>query len=708
MKKTSLIMFALAALSLTNCTDKDEATSPKKTMKENLADNPLIKPSTLPYLAPDFSKIKNKHFEPAIFEGIRLKRENINAIINQTEHPTFDNTIVALEKSGQQLSRATNVFYALTGAHTNDTLQDLNTYLAPKFSELNDEIYLNEDLFKRIKTLHDKKDELSLDAESTKLLEEYYKNFVIAGAELKGADKEKLKGINSKLASLSAEFGKTLLAATNEGALIIEDKEKLKGLSESDLRSMKTEDGKYKISILNTTQQPTLVSLENRETRKQVFENAWHRADGSKNDTKDLVLEIAKNRAEKAALLGFDTYADWSLQNTMIQKKENLREFFDGLIPAAIEKAQKESAMIEEMMHSKGQEGQLEPWDWNYYAEMVRKARYDLDEEEIKPYFELMSVLENGVFYSAEKLYGITFKKRDDIPTYHEDVLVYELFEEDGTELGLFYADFYSRESKRGGAWMSNFVGQSELFGTKPVIYNVCNYPKPAEGEPTLLSFDNAITMFHEFGHALHGFFANQKYPSLSGTNVARDFVEFPSQFNENWATHPEILKNYAKHYETGEVIPAELLSKIKAAGTFNQGYGITENLAASNLDYEWHTISSDADVNDANKFENEALNKYGLDKVHAVKPRYRSTYFAHVFSGGYGAGYYSYLWTEMLHHDAYVWFENNGGLTRENGQRFRDMVLSVGNTLDYDALYKDWSGRAPSIEPMIKARGLK
>ena len=363
--------------------------------------------------------------------------------------------------------------------------------------------------------------------------------------------------------------------------------------------------------------------------------------------------------------------------------------------------------MIEEMMHEDGVEGGLEPWDWNYYAEKVRKAKYDLDENEIKPYFEMMSVLENGVFYAAEKLYGITFKKREDIPVYHEDVLVYEVFEEDGSELGLFYVDFYSRESKRGGAWMSNFVDQSHLYGTKPVIYNVCNYPKPAEGEPTLLSFDNAITMFHEFGHALHGFFANQMYPSLSGTAVARDFVEFPSQLNESWATEPEILNNYALHYETGKIIPTELLDKIKAAGTFNQGYGLTENLASSNIDFAWHTIESEGEVEDMMTFEKEVLSKYGLDKVHAVKPRYSSSYFAHVFSGGYAAGYYSYLWTEMLHHDAYQWFKENGGMTRENGQRYRDMVLSIGNTLDYDEMYKDWSGRAPEIAPMIKARGL-
>jgi peptidyl-dipeptidase Dcp len=709
MRKISLIIFALS-IGLTSCKDDSdaEATGSNETMKEDLTNNPLVKPSTLPYSAPDFAKIENKHFEPAIMEGIRIKRENIEKIIQQEEAPTFKNTLVALERSGEQLSRATMVFYALTGSNTNDTLQDLNLKLAPLFSELQDEIYLNSKLFARIKTLQENKATLDLDAESAKLLDEYYKDFVIAGAELEGDDKKKLKEINSNLASLTAEFGKTLLAATNSGALIVEDKEKLKGLSESTLASLKTEDGSYRIPIQNTTQQPTLASLDIRATRKMVFKNAGMRADGSGNDTKHLVLEIAQKRAEKAALLGFNTYAEWSLQKTMIQNKENVREFFDGLIPAAIEKALEESDMIEAMMHKDGIEGDLEPWDWNYYAEKVRKAKYDLDENEIKPYFEMISVLENGVFYAAEKLYGITFKKREDIPVYHEDVMVYELFEEDGSQLGLFYADFFSRESKRGGAWMSNFVEQSELFGTKPVIYNVCNYPKPAEGEPALLSFDNAVTMFHEFGHALHGFFANQKYPSLSGTNVARDFVEFPSQFNENWATHPEILKNYALHYETGEVIPTELLDKIKAAGTFNQGYSITENLAASNLDFAWHTISADADIEGVNAFEKTALNKFGLDKVHAVKPRYSSTYFAHIFSGGYGAGYYSYLWTEMLHHDAYQWFVNNGGLTRANGQRFRDMVLSVGNTLEYDALYKDWNGRAPSIEPMIKARGLK
>lgn len=706
MKKTSLILFALA-VGLSSCGDQANEKRTSENMNEEFSDNPLVMVSELPYLAPDFTQIKNEHFEPAIMEGIRVKRAHIEKIIDQEEEPTFENTLVALEKSGEQLSRAANVFYALTGAHTNDTLQALNQKLAPLFSELNDEIYLNSALFERIKKLNDQKATLSLDAESEKLLEEYYKDFVVAGANLSTEEKEKLKEINSNLASLTAEFGKTLLAATNEGALIITDKKELEGLSESTLASLKTEDGAYRIPILNTTQQPLLSSLSNRATRQKVFENAWNRTSGEKNNTEDLVMKLATLRLEKAQLLGFETYADWSLQNTMIKNKDNVRNFFDGLIPAAIEKAQEESKMIEEMMHADGIKGDLEPWDWNYYAEKVRKAKYDLDENEIKPYFEMMSVLENGVFYAAEKLYGITFKKRDDIPVYHEDVLVYEVFEEDGSELGLFYADFYSRESKRGGAWMSNFVDQSHLFGTKPVIYNVCNYPKPADGEPTLLSFDNAITMFHEFGHALHGFFANQKYPSLSGTAVARDFVEFPSQLNESWATEPEVLNNYALHYQTGKVIPTELLDKIQAAGTFNQGYGLTENLASSNIDFAWHTISSQGEITDVKTFEKTMLNKYGLDKVHAVKPRYSSSYFAHVFSGGYAAGYYSYLWTEMLHHDAYQWFKENGGMTRENGQRYRDMVLSVGNTLDYDAMYKDWSGRAPEIAPMIKARGL-
>jgi peptidyl-dipeptidase Dcp len=701
MKKPSLLLILALGLSVSACTDKSDKIA-------DLKDNPFMEESTLPYFAPDFTKIKNEHFKPAFLEGMRQQTEAINTITSNTEEPTFDNTVLAIEKSNELLGRVSRVFSALTGANTNDELQEVQSFLAPLLSAQNDTIYLNDALFQRLKTLYEKKSELNLDAESLKLLENYYENFEIAGANLSNEDKEKLKELNARLATLSTTFNKTLLDANNAGALIITDKAELAGLSESQINSMKSkDDDSWKISVLNTTQQPLLQSLENRATREKLFKAAWYRADGSAHDTKAIITEIAELRAQKGKLLGFSNYAEWSLQKTMAKNPATVMNLFTGLVAAGTAKAQEESDAIQKMIGEKGEDFKMEPWDWNYYAEMVRKAKFDLDEDQIKPYFELTSVLENGVFYAAEKLYGITFKKRTDIPTYHEDVVVYELFEENGEPLGLFYGDFFARESKRGGAWMSSFVSQSRLYDKKPVIYNVCNYPKPANGEPALLTFDEVGTTFHEFGHALHGFFADQMYPSLSGTSVARDFVEFPSQFNENWALYPDVLKNYAKHYETGEQIPQELINKIKNAGTFNQGYSITENLAASNLDMQWHTISSDLTIDDANKFEKEALNKTKLDVVHAVPPRYRSTYFSHIFGSGYAAGYYSYLWTEMLNHDAYNWFENNGGLTRANGQRFRDMILSRGNTLDYEAMYKAWRGSDPKIEPMLKARGL-
>jgi len=704
MKQT--ITFLVLAVLLSACNDSEKKTAKDDTTME---DNPFLVESTLPYFAPDFSKIKNEHYRPALLQGIEEKKQNIEAIANSEEEPTFENTIVAMEKSGDLLTRTQRVFYAMSSADTNETIQEISEELAPKFSELNDGIYLNDKLFQRIKTLYGKKDELGLDAESMKLLEEYYKNFEIAGANLSEEDKEELKKYNARLATLTTQFGKTLLAANNDGAVTFTDKDQLAGLSEEALNSYKNEDGEgWTVPLLNTTQQPLLQSMDNRDSREKLFTSGWMRADGGDNDTRGIVKEIVELRAKKAALLGFNNYAEWSLQTTMAKNPETVQDFFAQLIPDAIKKAQAESDVIQNMVAAQGEDFTIEPWDWNYYAEMVRKEKYDLDEEAVKPYFEMTKVLEDGVFYAANKLYGIKFKKRTDIPVYHEDVMVYELFEEDGSELGLFYADFFARPSKRGGAWMSNFVGQSKLLDKKPVIYNVCNYPKPSEGNPALLTFDNVITMFHEFGHALHGFFANQQYPSLSGTAVSRDFVEFPSQINESWALYPDVLKNYAKHYETGDQIPQELIDKIVVSGTFNQGYSLTENLASSNLDMEWHTISASTNIDDVDAFEKEALNRTKLDAVHAVPPRYRSTYFAHIFSGGYAAGYYSYLWTEMLHHDAFNWFENNGGMTRENGQRFREMILSQGNTQDLDEMYKAWRGSEPQIDPLLKARGLK
>jgi len=705
-----VIPFVTLALLLVSCNDSKEKQDPnQKDDQMNNTENPLFAESTLPYGAPDFSKIKDDNFRPAMLEGMAQQTKVIETIANNEEEPTFDNTVIALEKSGELLNRSSQIFYSLTGAHTNETLQAIEEEMAPKFAAQNDAIYLNEKLFQRFKTLHDKRETLNLDAESLKLLEEYYEDFEIAGANLSAEDKTKLKEYNSKLATLTTKFGKTLLEANNAGAVTFTDKEELAGVDADYLKSIENEDGKgWTVSLLNTTQQPLLQSMENRASREKLFKAASMRADGGADDTRGIIKDLVEIRAQKAKLLGFNNYAEWSLQKTMAKTPETVNSFFEGLIPAATAKAQVEADEIQKMIKSKGEDFTLEPWDWNYYAEMVRKAKYDLDEDQIKPYFEINNVLEKGVFFAAEKLYGITFKERTDIPTYQEDVKVYELFEENGDQLGLFYADYFARPSKRGGAWMSNFVTQSKLYDKKPVIYNVCNYPKPSGNEPALLTYDEVETMFHEFGHALHGFFANQQYPSLSGTSVARDFVEFPSQFNENWALYPEVLKNYAVHYKTGEKIPQELIDKIKKSGTFNQGYSLTENLAGSNLDMQWHTISADKEIEDVDAFEKEALNKTKLDVVHAVPPRYRSTYFAHIFAGGYAAGYYSYSWTEMLHHDAYNWFENNGGLTRENGQRFRDMVLSKGNTMEMEKMYKEWRGSDPKIEPMLKARGLK
>ena len=692
------------------CNNSKEKENPKQVKDQmNNTSNPLLSESTLPYGAPDFSKIKDENFKPAMLEGIEQQKNAVAAIVNLEEEPTFNNTVLALEKSGELLSRSSQIFYALAGSNTNETLQAIEEEMAPKFAAQNDMIYLNEKLFQRFKTLYDNRASLNLDAESLKLLEEYYEDFEIAGANLSAEDKEKLKKYNEKIATLTTKFGKTLLDANNAGAVIFKNKEDLAGVDDAILKSNETENGTaWKIALLNTTQQPLLQSMDNRASREKLFKAAFHRADEGTNNTSNIIKELVELRAQKAKLLGFNNYAEWSLQKTMAKTPENVNKFFSGLIPAATAKAQVEADEIQKMIKSKGQDFTLEPWDWNYYAEMVRKEKYDLDENQIKPYFEMYSVLEKGVFYAANKLYGITFKERTDIPVYHEDVKVYELFEENGDQLGLFYVDYFARPSKRGGAWMSNFVTQSKLYNKKPVIYNVCNYPKPAGNEPALLTYDEVGTMFHEFGHALHGFFANQQYPSLSGTAVARDFVEFPSQFNESWALYPEILKNYAIHYKTGEKIPQALIDKIKNSGTFNQGYSLTENLAASNLDMQWHTVSAEKEIEDVSIFETEALSRTKLDVVHAVPPRYRSTYFAHIFAGGYGAGYYSYSWTEMLHHDAYNWFENNGGLTRENGQRFRDMVLSKGNTMDMEKMYKAWRGSDPKIEPMLKARGLK
>ena len=678
-------------------------------MKSDLSNNPFRVESTLPYHAPDFTKIKNKDFKPALLEGMRQQAEAVNAIANSQEKPTFDNTILALEKSGRLLGRVNSVFNSLAGADSNDSIKAIETFIAPKLSQHYDDIYLNDKLFKRVKAIYDTRKTLNLDAESLKLVEIGYQDFTAAGANLSDQDKTKLKSINGQLATLSTQFNQDLLAAAKESAIEIHDVKKLDGFSKAQLENIKdkTKANTWHLTITNTTQQWQLQHLKNRAVRKQLFEAGWSRTDGGKYDTQPIVIKMVSLRAQKAQLLGFDNYASWRLQNTMAKKPQAVLDLFSKLVPAATAKARKEASDIQKMIYKDGKKFKLEPWDWNFYAEKVRKAKYDLDDNQIKPYFEMHNVLEKGVFFAATKLYGITFKKRTDIPVYQKDVMTYELFDKDGSPLGLFYADYYARPSKSGGAWMDNFVTQSTLYNYKPVIYNVLNIPKPSAGKPTLLTFDEVETMFHEFGHALHGFFASQHYPSLSGTSVSRDFVEFPSQFNEHWALYPEVLKNYALNYKTGKVIPGALIKKIKNASTFNQGYSLVEILAASNLDMLWHTISTDTKITDVDAFENKALESVHL-LMKEVPTRYRSTYFSHIFAGGYSAGYYSYLWTEVLSDDAYDYFTENGGLNRENGLRFRDMVLSRGNTLDLEKMYESFRGSAPKIEPLIKARGLK
>lgn len=714
MKRLSILPLVVIVAFSTSCKDNNEKVENKSNESSTWSSgNPFHTISKLPLQAPNFDKIENEDFKPAIEQGMKEQLEEINKIVNNPEPATFENTLVAMEKSGQLLNRAANVFYLLTGANTNPKLQKLQEELAPQLAAHHDAIYLNPKLFQRIESVYNQRGLLKLDSESLHLLEYIYEQFVLAGAKLSEADKAKLKDLNKEEATLSAKFSNQLMAAAKAGALVVTDKSKLAGLSEGALKAAAqtadttTEKMTWVIPLQNTTQQAALQDLTDRETRQKLFEASWTRAEkGDENDTRKTIARIAEIRAEQAEIMGYPNFAAWNLQDQMAKTPEAVETFLDKLVGPAVAKAKVEAADIQKLIDQQNGGFQLKPWDWNFYAEQVRKARYDLDENAIKPYFELNHVLKDGVFFAANQLYGITFKERHDLPVYQEDVRVFDVIDKDGSQLGLFYCDYFKRENKQGGAWMSNLVGQSKLMGTKPVIYNVCNFTKPAEGQPALISFDDVTTMFHEFGHALHGLFANQEYPSLSGTNTPRDFVEFPSQFNEHWALNPKVLKNYAVHYKTGEPMPQSLVDKIKKASTFNQGFALTELLAAAELDMQWHTISATDTIKDVDAFEAMALQKTNLDFA-PVPPRYRSSYFLHIWGNGYAAGYYAYIWTEMLDDDAFSWFEENGGMTRENGQRFRDMILSRGNTEDFNKLFKDFRGHAPDITPMLKDRGL-
>ena len=674
--------------------------------------NPFYAASELPFHAPPFDKIKDTDYQPAIEAGMAQQRAEMRIIADNSAPPTFENTIIAMDKTGQLFSRVMLVFNGVSGANLNPTLQKVQDIEAPKLAAQQDAIFLDPKLFQRVSAIYKDRASLKLDPEALHLVEWYYKEFVHAGANLSDGDKADLKKLNEEESTLSNAFVTKLLGATKDAAFVTTDKNALAGFSAARLEGAEqsAKDRKvpgYVVPLQNTTQQPDLVSLSVRATRQAIFENSWNRAErGGHNDTRDTIARLAQLRAQKAKLLGFPNYAAWRLEDQMAKTPEAAIKFMDALVPGSTGRAAAEAKDIQAVIDEQKGGFTLQPWDWDFYAEQVRKVKYDLDESEIKPYFELNNVLQNGVFYAANQLYGISFKERSDIPVYQPDVRVFEVSNADGKPLALWYCDYFKRDNKNGGAWMDVFVNQSKLMGLLPVVYNVANFSKPAPGQPALLSFRDVTTMFHEFGHALHGMFADTTYPSISGTQVPRDFVEFPSQFNEHWATYPEVFSHYAKHYQTGEPMPKELAAKIKKAEKFNQGYALTEVVAAAELDMQWHTLPASAPVQNPDTFETEALEKTHL-LIGSVPPRYRSSYFSHIWSTGYAAGYYAYLWSEMLDDSAYQWFEDNGGLTRANGDRFRKMVLSRGNTEDLQKMYAAWAGSEPKIEPMLKERGL-
>lgn len=699
----SALGFNIACTSMKNTENKQETM-----VDAALASNPFMKKSSLQYQAPEFDKIKDEHFKPAFDYGLKENLAEIEKIANNTETPTFENTVLALEKSGEVLKRAQIVFFNLTGSNTNPTLQKIEEKYAPIFAAHSDKIFLNSKLFNRIKAI--KTD--GLEAEDLRLIEVYKQRFELAGANLTDAQKEQMKSINAELATLVTQFTNKLLEARKNGAVLIDNVQELEGLSADEIAAAATDaknaghEGKYLLVLLNTTQQPLLQNLKNRATREKLFKASWYRAEkGDNNDTRATLEKMAKLRMEKAHLMGKSSYAELNLVDQMAKTPEKALNLLAQLANPAVAQARKEATDIQKLIDEQKGGFFVEPWDWNFYAEQVRKAKYDLDENQIKPYFEVRTVLEKGVFYAAEKFYGITFKVRPDLPVYHPDVVAYEVFDRDGKSLAIYYLDFYTRSNKNGGAWMSNFVEQSFTTGTKPVIVNVFNFQKPAPGKPSLISYDDVSTMFHEFGHTLHGLFANQKYITISGTNVPRDFVEFPSQINEFFALEPAVLKNYALHYETKQPMPQELVNKIKTAATFNQGYSMTELVSAATLDMAWHSVTNENQFKPTLEFEKEVLQKYGFT-LPQVPPRYHTPYFAHIWGGGYSAGYYAYMWSDLLNSSAWDWIKNHGGMTRENGDRFRKHILSVGNSVDLNQAFRDFTGKDPEITPLLKDKG--
>ena len=670
--------------------------------------NPFFSPSTLPYQLPPFADIRDEHYRPAFDRGFEEQLAEIAAITATAEPPTFENTMLPLERSGQTLMRVAEVFFNKSSSDSTDFTNALEEEIAPRLAEHQDAIRLDPQLYARIADLHGRRDELGLDAESRYLLERYFTEFTLAGAGLDDADKATLREYNQRLSTLTTRFEKNLLADTNDLAVVLDTAEELAGLGDGELSAAAEAarerglDGKYVVTLVLPTGHPWLANLTDRASRERIMTASRARGiRGGDNDNRELVLEITRLRAERARLLGFDTHAAFVTADETARTPQAVADMLGRLAPPAARNARAEQAELEKLAGD-----DVQSWDWAYYTDKVRQATYDVDFAAMRPYFEAERVLHDGVFHAATLLYGITFEERPDLVAYHPDARVFEVRNEDGSELGLYILDLYTRDSKRGGAWMNPLISQSELLGTPTVVVNNLNVPKPAAGEPTLLTYDETNTLFHEFGHALHGLFARVTYPKFAGTNVFRDFVEFPSQVNEMWMLWPEIVENYAVHHVTGERMPQELIDRLHASESFNEGFATSEYLGAALLDQAWHSITADDAIGDVAAFEADALAAVGLDNP-AVPPRYASTYFAHTFSGGYDAGYYSYIWSEVLDADTVEWFKENGGLKRENGDRFRQRLLGVGGSKDPLEAYRDFRGRDAVIEPLLKRRGL-
>jgi len=712
MRKSVITTAVAAALLLGACSDKpatstNEAKNAVATQPAAKAEatNVLLSKSPLQDQAPQFNLIQSADYAPAFEQAIKAHDTEIAAIVNNKQAASFDNTILAMETSGELLTRVSRTFFNLAGLISDADFQKTEADMAPKLAAHRDNIYLDPTLFARVEAVYQQKS--SLNAEDQRLVEYYYEQFVRAGAKLSAEDKAKMRGFNAELATLATEFSQNSLKSYKNDVIIVTDKTQLDGLSDSEIATLAAaakaagKEG-YLITLVNTTRQPVLSSLNNRELRQKVWETSAHRAVASNGP---LIVKMAQIRAKKANLLGFDTWASYAVADQMAKTPGAVYEILDDLAPKALARAKVEAADIQAEIKKAGGDFELQPWDWAYYADKVRKEKYSLDESSIKPYFEFNTVLKDGLFFAMHKLYGISFKARTDLPVWHPDVLAFEVFDKDNSSIGLFYLDPYAREGKGGGAWMDEFVTQSDLLGTKPVVYNALNIPKPADG-PTLMTFDEVTTLFHEMGHGIHGLFSKVKYPSVAGTSTARDFVEFPSQINEDWNIDPAVIANYAKHYQTGEPIPKALLDKILAANKFGQGFDTVEYLSAALLDMEWHSISADTQINDVEQFEHQVLAKHGLDFA-PIPPRYKSSYFSHAFAGGYSAGYYAYLWTEVFAADAFAYMGEQGGLKADNGDKFRKEVLSKGNSEDLMQDYIHFTGKKPTTDALLKRRGL-